>query len=702
MTRQVFSRATLHVILVVLLALFGQAAAQAENNIVPTLVAETSRPAPGSRVLLAIVMKPKAGWHGYWKNPGDAGVPIEAKWQLPTGLSVGTLRFPVPERLVISGLMNHVYNGEHAILVPLAVPANVQAGTLLPLHAAIQYLSCTDQVCVPEQADIALSLTVGDGNVTPADRARVDGWRAKLPRPLGSDASFSRVGSTLRIGIPFPAALKADKPWFFAATERVVRYAAAQSVSRRGDMLIIDIEAAGEDTPAQIDGVLSIGGALGLEVAARPGTVEAGANPVRVSAGVDHVGGAAPPSDVAAVNAAQEVPAGLIVSVLGALIGGLILNIMPCVFPIISLKALSLARAGNGDERTIKKEALAYASGTILTCLGLGALLLALRAGGVAVGWAFQLQDPRVILVLLLLSTAIALNMLGVFHLRSFGGGERLAGQGGTAGAFWTGALAAFVATPCTGPFMAAALGAALVLPTTSALAIFAGLGMGLALPFLLIGFVPALRSRMPKPGPWMANFQRWMALPMVLTALALGWLLWRQTGATGLALGLGAAAVLGLGLVITRQSRQPNLGRLVMGAILLSAITAIIALPRIGQHATAETRAGTEAFSADRLAALRAEKRPVFLYFTADWCVTCKVNEKAAIERDEVTQAFKAANVAVMVGDWTSGDAAITRFLESQGRSGVPLYLMYRPGIAKPETLPQVLTPQMLVTLAR
>jgi thiol:disulfide interchange protein len=423
---------------------------------------------------------------------------------------------------------------------------------------------------------------------------------------------------------------------------------------------------------------------------------------VRVSAGVDHSTGATPPSGGPAVDAASAVPAGLLVSLFGALVGGLILNVMPCVFPIISLKALSIARTGSGNERAIKKEALAYSAGTILTCLGLGGLLLALRAGGVAVGWAFQLQDPRVILVLLLLCTAIALNMLGVFHLRSFGGGERLAGQGGTAGAFWTGALAAFVATPCTGPFMAAALGAALVLPTASALAIFAGLGIGLALPFLLLGFVPAFRTRMPKPGPWMETFQRWMALPMVLTALALGWLLWRQTGTTGLALGMGAATVLGLGLVITRQSRQPNLGRLVMGAILLSAIAAIIGLPRVGEQGAAEMRTGTEAFSSERLAALRTEKRPVFLYFTADWCVTCKVNEKAAIERDEVSKAFKAANVTVMVGDWTSGDAAITRFLESQGRSGVPLYMMYRPGSAKPEILPQVLTPQMLVNLVR
>jgi thiol:disulfide interchange protein len=374
---------------------------------------------------------------------------------------------------------------------------------------------------------------------------------------------------------------------------------------------------------------------------------------------------------------------------------------MPCVFPVISLKAMSLARAG-GDERAAKSEALAYTAGVMLTCLALGGLLLGLRAGGATVGWAFQLQEPRVILLLLLLVTAVALNLAHVFHLRGFGGGEALAGKDGAAGSFWTGVLAAFVATPCTGPFMAAALGAALVLPLPAALAIFAGLGFGLALPFLLIGFVPALRRRMPKPGAWMARFQLILSIPMFLTAAALGWLLWRQTGMNGFALGAAATALLAIALwgIGRRQATGKSAG--LFGASLLAASAAVVALTPASLLATqkAASVAG-EAFSEAKLAALRAKGTPVFLYFTADWCLTCKVNEKAAIEREEVTRAFDKGGVVVMVGDWTNADPAISRFLEARGRSGVPLYLFYPKGSAEPTELPQVLTPSMLTGLA-
>jgi thiol:disulfide interchange protein len=385
----------------------------------------------------------------------------------------------------------------------------------------------------------------------------------------------------------------------------------------------------------------------------------------------------------------------------GAMLGGLLLNIMPCVFPILSLKALSLAKAGGG-EGAAKREAIAYASGAVLICMALGAALLGLRATGVAAGWAFQLQDPRIILALLLLVTAIALNLAGLFELPALSAGGGLADRGGVSGAFWTGGLAAFVATPCTGPFMGAALGAALVLPTTIALAIFAGLGLGLALPFLLLGFVPALRRRLPRPGPWMARFRRLMSVPMFLTALALAWILGRQAGVNGMALGLAAAVMLGLSLwwVGRNQGRRAPWAPLAPAAL---AAVAAMALVRAAANepdlAASQGLLKAAPFSEARLASLRQEGRPVFVYFTADWCVTCKVNERGALERPQVTEAFADRNVAVLVGDWTRGDAAIGRFLEKHGRSGVPLYLFYEPG--KPvEMLPQVLTPSRLVSL--
>jgi thiol:disulfide interchange protein len=337
----------------------------------------------------------------------------------------------------------------------------------------------------------------------------------------------------------------------------------------------------------------------------------------------------------------------------------------------------------------------------VLICLLLGGALLVLRAGGAAFGWAFQLQDPRVIVSLLLLVTAIALNLAGLFEIPALTGGGKLAARGGMTGAFWTGALAAFVATPCTGPFMGAALGAALVLPPAAAMTVFAGLGIGLALPFLLLGFVPALRRRLPKPGAWLASFRRLLSLPMFLTALGLAWILGRQAGVDGMALGLAAAMVVALALwwVGQRQGRGKLWVPLAPAA--LAGIAAVLLVPTATTPAVARAQSAlpSEPFSEARLAALQAEGRPVFVYFTADWCLTCKVNEKAALERSDVIDAFADREVAVLVGDWTRGDPAIGRFLEKHGRSGVPLYLYYAPAKA-PQVLPQVLTPGRLTSL--
>ena len=663
--------------LITVMAMLGAfvSPALAQNHIKASLVAESASPISGSAVSIAIRMQPEPGWHGYWQNPGDAGLSARLDWHLPAGTTVSAPRYPVPERLIIADLMNHVYNAEHALLVKLNVPAGLAKGTKLPIRLTIDRLACTDQICVPEHDELALDLIAGDGLVTRADRARFDAWGMKLPRPLGSQAHFQIDGSTVRIGIPYPAGRPATDAWFYAISENGLNYAAPQKVSRNADMLVIEASKAGYGfvSPKTLEGVVSIGKGEGLEVSATPGTVAKGG------------------SDSGVLT--------LLLALGGAILGGLILNIMPCVFPVISLKAISLARAGMIDEGEARREALVYAGGAIATCLALGGGLLALRAGGTQVGWAFQLQDPRVILFLVLLATAITLNLIGLFHLRSFGGGDALAGRGGSTGAFWAGVLAAFVATPCTGPFMAAALGAALVLPTTAALAIFAGLGLGLALPFLGLGFVPALRRMMPKPGAWMVTFQRLLAIPMALTVAALLWLLWRQTGLTGLKIGLAAAALVTvLGWIAGR--RQP-LGLVILTGFAGLSAGAAVAMPFLFTLAPRHSAiAGTEPFSESRLATLRSAGKPVFLYFTADWCLTCKVNEKAAIDRDETKAAFEKAGVVVMVGDWTNGDPAITRFLESRGRSGVPLYLWYARGAVEPREMPQVLTPGLLAAL--
>ena len=672
------------VLLFLLLALLGGAGrALAAERMQVSLVPETGSVATGATVTLAFVMRPERGWHGYWRNPGDAGDEPRVSWQLPSGWSAGPLQYPVPERRTLLGLANYVYERDYALLANVSVPAQAVPGQRVPVRARLEYLVCTNDLCVPETADVATELQVG----APGERNPVfAGFRQALPRPLTAQGRFEINGSRLRLAVPLPATIGLDDPYFFPVTLDAIGHSAPQVISRRGDVLIVET-AAGSQAAAlsALDGVLRIGPGLGLALMARPGDVPPPGVPVA--------------SDADAAGTATGMST-ILLAFMGALLGGLLLNIMPCVFPILSLKALGLARAGE-TARDARRESLAYAAGVVLMCLALGALLLVLRSGGAAVGWAFQLQDPRVILLLLLLVTAIALNLAGLFRLPAVTGGEGLARSGGTRGAFFTGALAAFVATPCTGPFLGFALGAALVLPAWAAMAVFAGLGLGLASPFLLLGFIPALRRRLPKPGPWMERFQRILSVPMFLTAFGLVWILGRQTGVDGMALGLGAALLLALALWWLGRRQEGGRLWLPLAAIVVAVLaplpfvrTADAVPPGVGEGV-----AGEESFSESGLARLRADGTPVFLYFTADWCLTCKVNERAALRQAEVVESFRAKGIRVMVGDWTRGDVAIGRFLERHGRSGVPLYLYYAPG-REAEELPQILTVSRLTRL--
>lgn len=665
--------------LVALLLLLAARPALAQpTHIAAELVAESAA-APGQSVTLAFAMTPAPGWHGYWQNPGDAGLGMSVDWTLPAGAKAGALAYPVPETLLISGLMNHVYEHAYAVLTQLTVPADARPGSVLPIRAKARWLACTDTICVPESAELSGSVTVG--STGPRD-ARFDGWRAALPAPLGSPARFAIAGNRLRVAIPLPAGVPLDAPHLFLATEGVGDYAAPQAFSRRGDTLIVALDRASFAplAPTRIEAVLRLNAAGdGVSIAAAPGTVPPAGTPL-----------AAP-------------PVALPLLLLSALLGGLLLNVMPCVFPILSLKALSLARAGESEARA-RAEGLAYTAGVVLACLALGALLLALRAAGEQVGWAFQLQEPLVVAGLLLLAVGIAANLAGVYELAVPG----FAQAGSPQGAFATGLLAAFVATPCTGPFMAAAMGAALLLPWPQALTLFAMLGLGLALPFLALAFVPALRRRLPRPGPWMAWFRRTMAGLMGLTALALVWLAGRLAGG-GFALAAVLLAVIALAVLVLlgRRQRFGRAGgwpvRLALAGVVAAAALGLPGMVRAPASASASAGVLPSApFSEAALAAARAQGRPVFVYFTADWCLTCKVNEAAAIERADTRDAFARAGVTVLRGDWTRRDPAITRFLTLHGAAGVPLYLWYPAGGGQPRQLPQVLTPALLAGLGK
>ncbi len=692
---------TLRAILLSLFLLLTTATAHAQLSGAPLSVpamleAETQTPAPGKTVTLAFVMTPKPGWHGYWENPGDAGFGMQLGWTLPKGVTAGKLRYPVPGTLIISGLMNYVFEERHVLLVDLTIDPAVAAGTRLPIKVRGDWLGCTKDICVPQGDDLSIDLVAGDGAVGAVDRGRFDGYRSVIPVPLDQAARYSIQGKNIDIAIPFPKTATLDHPYFFPLTGNVFAYSASQSARRVGDWLIIHTSLA-TATQGPVEGMLRIGKGQGLILNATPGVIPAGGDRVATLGNV-----------VPALNPQSGVNLPEILGLLGlAVLGGLILNLMPCVFPILGLKALALAKAG-GDESVVRRDALAYAGGVILSCVALGGVMLGLRSAGQQVGWAFQLQDPGIVLLLALLMVAVTANLAGLFELSSVHAGDTLTRQGGMAGSFWTGVLAAVVATPCTGPFMAAAMGAALLLPVLPALLLFAGLGFGLALPFLGVAYIPALRRRMPKPGSWLERFRRAMAIPMALTAIALLWLLSRLSGNMALIVGLVASALLLLGLWSfgkgQRNGKPMFRAPALVGVALLLYIVAKAGLgylphPEIGAK-SAPDLLRSEAFSEQLLDQYRGEGRRVFVYFTADWCVTCKVNEAAAIEREDVKRAFAGHAITVLKGDFTRRDPAISRFLAQHGRSGVPLYLYY-PKDADAQILPQVLTISDLIALS-
>ena len=643
-----------------------------------TLVADGTA-APGEPIDLALAFAPLEGWHGYWSNPGDAGQGLTLDWRLPAGWEVGEPRYPVPGKLTIAGLMNHVYKGPHAVLVTARVPGDARPGQRYRIAVDAQWLTCSDTLCVPQWGTLRTEVTVTEA---PRGSASFAPWRAAIAPSLDRAGVFTRAGDVLRVAVPLPAELALTTPHLFVANRDLVQYAAPQVFRRKGDTVLIDVPlAAGVEVPTELSGIVSFGAGAGKGVhfEAAPGEVSvAGARMVTT--------GSQP---------------GLLALVAAALLGGLLLNVMPCVFPILSLKALALAQS-NESAATARREGMAYTAGAVSACLALGAVLLALRAAGESVGCAFQLQEPGVVVALLLLAAVITANLGGVFELPSL----PITRSGRASGAFATGMLAAFVATPCTGPFMAAALGAALVLPPAEGLALFGALGLGLALPFLAIGLFPALRRQLPRPGRWMGRFRRAMAVPMGLTALALIWLTARL-GGQGFAI-VALIAVAGVVAALMVVGKLQRAGRLAWPAFGLIAapfaLFAAFALP--ASFAPASARAAESLldpipFSVEALAEARGSGRPVFVWFTADWCVTCKVNESLAIERDATRAAFEQAGVVAMRGDWTRGDPDIAAFLADRGAAGVPLYLWYAPG-SEPVQLPQVLTPDLLVERAR
>lgn len=698
------------------------AAAQNARHIAASMAFETRTPAAGDEVLVAIRMVPETGWHGYWSNPGEVGLPVKARWQAPAGVTFSSLRHPAPHLLDVQGIASYVHEGLFTLLATMRVPEGQARGTRLPVRVALNWLVCSDTLCVPESATLSADLTVGNGTPDATGARILAAAENAMPRPL-RDTRYWRDGADWVFSVPVEQVGDAhlfpiDDGWFDAAS----RQRSSISDGRR----FIRVQANGEPPRASFRGVLADSSGSRSFTAARatpPSDAAPAVAPTSAMASQSDVearddaevatGTSTDSGQLAIQQASVEAPSPstsvsgdvIRVSLMGALIGGLLLNLMPCVFPILSLKALSLAKSG-ASRRAARIEGLGYAGGAIFSALLLGGLLIGLRALGMEIGWSFQLQSPGVILVLLVFTGTIALNLTGLFELPMPAFSARGGHSGGWIGGFSTGALAAIIAMPCSGPFMAGALGAALVLPAPVALGVFAMLGLGMALPFLAIAFIPAIQRRLPKPGQWMDTLRKVLSIPMFATALALVWLLGRQTGVDGMALGLVVAALFAVSLWWFGLRQRRGVGgwpTLVPAALALVALLAggIPEAPAANVASEVEPQAGHEPFSEERLAELRAAGTPVFVDFTADWCLICKVNESVAIHTDATREAFAEAGIVTLTGDWTRQDPAITRFLAQHDRNSIPFYIFYAPS-AEPEILPQVLSPTILAGKAR
>ncbi len=697
-------RALYTILCLLMAAVLTQPVAAADYHIQPEILSEHSVIAPGQASSIALTMAPEPGWHGYWLNGGAAGFALQdVRWTVPAGVQIGAPQFPVPKAKTLFGRVNHVYETPYAILFPVQFPKNLAADTPITIMVTLNWLACSDTVCVPESGSFTTYMKAGAASSAP--NAAFAGFRQALPRPLDQTGLFARaqVGQKPRINfsIPLPASVTVIEPHLFVVEQDVVDPNGVQTFTRTGDRLFVEIDAPGKGNtaapPQTISAVLRLNGAKGSN--------DANGLAINFQTGSFEIPGIAVP--LPKTTAAMTVDWALIATALaGAVLGGFLLNLMPCVFPILSLKAIGLAKLGQ-DKMASRREAWAYLAGAVAMALLLGGILLLLRSIGAQFGWAFQLQHPISILLLIALFTAMTANLAGLFELGGFGGGEALAGQGGSAGSFWTGALAAFVATPCSGPFLGAALGATLVLPAWASLAIFGGLGFGLALPFVAIAYSDRMRRMLPAPGAWMNRFRRWMAVPMALTTLALIWLFMRQVSTTQAEIGIMVAMftiIMAWFAGRGQRAGESVAGIAILGAILLVPMALLLRdwQPPASTAVASSAMPGAKPYSADALAAARAQNRPVFIDVTADWCVTCKVNEASAINRSDTVAAFKSAKVQVLIADWTNGDPAITAMLAAQGRNSVPLYLWYAPGAAAPEILPQILTTDMLVSRAK
>ena len=653
---------------------------------------------PGKPLWLGLKIDHQRDWHTYWKNPGDSGLPTKLNFTLPEGLQTGPVQWPTPSRLPTGPLMNYGYADTLLLPVAVTVLPGFKADTL-DVKLQAEWLVCKD-VCIPESGEFSLRLPAQAA--TAAHGPLFASAQAAVPQPApGSQATAAVQNGALVVQVTgLPSTWQGQTLQFFPETTGVINNAAVPQASWQGSTWSarVPLDPQRTDSPTAMPVVLTTQGQAAGLVVQLTVTTPWPALAAPAAAGTE---AAAPvPMPVPDASQAPANPLSLGLALLAALVGGALLNLMPCVFPVLSLKVLGFSHHAH-DRRALLLGGLAYTAGVVLSFVALAALLLGLRAGGEQLGWGFQLQSPVVVAVLAGLFTLIGLNLAGVFEVGSVLPSSVAAARARhpMVDALLTGVLAVAVASPCTAPFMGASLGLAVTLPTAQALSVFAALGLGMALPYLAASSWPALARLLPRPGVWMAHFKTVMAFPMFATVVWLVWVLGQQTGIDG------AAALLALLVALAFAAwalGSPTLGPRARGgfgaaALVLMAVALMWAVPTLRHEAVAQVP-GAEAtwqpWSGERVAQARAEGRPVFVDFTAAWCVTCQFNKRSTLADAEVMADFKARKVLLLRADWTKRDAAISAELARMGRNGVPVYALYAPAGAGPTLLSEILSP--------
>lgn len=661
--------------------LFSTGSAQAHSSgwvkashLKAELVSDHQDVRPGQRFKLALHFIPDEHWHTYWQNPGDSGLATSIDWTLPDGVEAGAIQWPAPMAISVPPLVNYGFEGPTILVSELSIPVDFK-GSQLQIKAKVDWLVCKE-ICIPADASFELNLPVTQTAVLATDYLKLfEKASQQQPKAVPLRGRYDVQNQQFSAAVPMPEDLKVSA--FFVAAAELVDHAAPQQIDWvDGELLLRQQQNTYfNQAPELFD--------LVLNTAAGPVLLQ-----------LQHE--SAP--RISEVTLAGFSLLDWLGMLLLAALGGLILNLMPCVFPVLSLKALSLVNGQQSAQHT-KAEALWYSAGVVLSFVLLAAMLLLLRSAGEAVGWGFQLQNPLVVGVLAYLLFVLALSLSGVVQLGLglMNSGQQLTEKPGARGSFFTGVLAVVVASPCTAPFMGTALGYAATQPALAALAIFAALGLGMAVPFLALAWWPGFAALLPKPGLWMEKLKQWLAYPLYLSAVWLLWVYGRQQGIDALAL-----ALVGLVLVAAAcwlwgllQLQQAGKASAVMAVLLFAGAVALLWYPQPAAQQAAKTD-HAEVWSEQRLKQLLQDGKPVLVNMTADWCITCLVNERVALDTDSSKAAMALYNLTYLKGDWTNKDPAISAYLRQFQRDGVPLYVLYWPG-QPPEVLPQILTPDSL-----